>query len=328
MVDTPVAQPKSEAGTAASSAAAAAVAAVRQFNRFYTRVIGALDEGHLHSPFSLAEVRVLYEIAHRPAPGATSIARDLRLDAGYLSRVLRKLDERGLLTRSPSPTDGRQTLLALTELGAGTVADLEARASADVHALLASQNAAGQTRLLASMATIEQVLAGDAALPPSASYLLRPHRPGDMGWVVARHGALYADEYRWSMTFEALVARICADFIDNFDATREYCWIAERDGLNVGCVFLVRHTERDGVAKLRMLLVEPSARGLGIGQRLVDECTAFARRSGYHTISLWTNDILVGARQLYIAAGYRLVSEDRHHSFGHDLVGQYWELTL
>jgi DNA-binding MarR family transcriptional regulator/GNAT superfamily N-acetyltransferase len=317
-----------KADSASDAVLAPVVAAVRRFNRFYTRVIGALDEGHLHSAFSLAETRVLYEIAHRQSPGATGIARDLRLDAGYLSRVLRMLEERGLVSRRPSPTDGRQSLLALTAVGADTVADLEARASADVRALLASRTAPAQARLVASMSTIEQVLADNEASSPAAPYLLRPHRPGDMGWVVARNGALYADEYQWDMTFEALVARICADFIDNFDATREYCWIAERDGMNVGCVFIVRHPERAGVAKLRILLVEPSARGLGIGKRLVDECTAFARRTGYHTIALWTNDILVSARQLYLAAGYRLVSEDRHHSFGHDLVGQQWELTL
>lgn len=236
----------------------------------------ALDEGHLSSPFSLAEVRVLYEIAHRDLPNATDIGRDQRLDAGYLSRLLRTLEERGLVSRTPSPNDGRQSLLSLTAEGHATVSDLEARASADVATLLA-----------------------------------------------ARSG-----EYQRDITFEALVARIAADFIDHFDAAREYCWIAERDGVNVGCVFLVKHPERDGVDKLRMLLVEPTARGLGIGKRLVEECTQFARRSGYHTISLWTNDILIGARQIYQHLGYTLVSEERHHSFGHDLVGQYWELAL
>ena len=171
-------------------------------------------------------------------------------------------------------------------------------------------------------------MAAACVAAPPVPYILRPHRPGDMGWVIARHGVLYSEEYRWDMTFEALIARITADFIDHFDPTREYCWIAERDGANVGCVFVVRHPERAGVAKLRMLLVDPAARGLGIGQRLVDECTRFARRAAYHTISLWTNDILIGARRIYEAAGYQLVSAEAHHSFGHDLVGQYWELTL
>ena len=306
-----------------------AIAAIRRFNRFYTRVIGALDEGHLRSDFSLAEGRVLYEIAHRKRPTATEIGRDLRLDAGYLSRLLRALESRGLVARQPSPTDGRQSLLGLTESGVTAVADLESRAAADIVALLAPLTSVARAQLVASMRAIEGTLTDSGTTATVAPpYLLRPHRPGDMGWVVSRNGALYADEYQWDMTFEALVARITADFIDHFDPVREYCWIAERDEVNVGCVFVVRHPEREGVAKLRMLLVEPSARGLGIGKKLVDECTRFARRSGYHTISLWTNDILIGARRLYQAAGYRLVSEDRHHSFGHDLVGQYWELTL
>jgi DNA-binding MarR family transcriptional regulator/GNAT superfamily N-acetyltransferase len=304
------------------------VAAVRQFNRFYTRVVGALDEGHLHSPFSLAEVRVLYELAHRERPTATDIGRDLRLDAGYLSRLLRGLDERGLIERSPSPTDGRQTQLALTASGVATVADLEARASADVATLLAPHAPPRQQSLVAAMRTVESILAPETDASHGAPYLLRPHRPGDMGWVISRHGALYAQEYHWDITFEAMVARIAADFLDHFDPTCEQCWIAERDGLNVACVFVVKHPEREGTAKLRMLLVEPSARGLGIGKRLVQECTRFARQVGYHTITLWTNDILDGARRLYLAEGYHLVSEDRHHSFGHDLVGQYWEMSL
>lgn len=304
------------------------VAAVRGFSRFYTRVIGALDEGHLSSPFSLAEVRVLYEVAHRGLPSATDIGRDLRLDAGYLSRLLRTLEERGLVSRSPSPSDGRQSLISLTADGRTTVDDLETRANAAVANLLVTRTASECDRLVAGLRTVSEVLGETAVVPTQPPYLLRPHRPGDMGWVVARHGALYAEEYQWDITFEALVARIAADFIEHFDAAREYCWIAERDGVNVACVFLVKHPDRDGVAKLRMLLVEPDARGFGIGKRLVDECTRFARRSGYHTISLWTNDILVGARQIYQRAGYRLVSEDSHHSFGHDLVGQYWELTL
>ncbi|MBC7841493.1 MAG: MarR family transcriptional regulator [Gemmatimonadaceae bacterium] len=305
-----------------------AVAAVRGFSRFYTRVIGALDEGHLSSPFSLAEVRVLYEVAHRDLPYASDIGRDLRLDAGYLSRLLRTLEERGLVVRTPSPSDGRQSLIALTVVGRTTVDDLEARANAAVASLLATRTAAECARLSLALRSASVVLGDTAAANSQPPYLLRAHGPGDMGWVIARHGVLYADEYQWDSTFEALVARIAADFIDHFDAAREHCWIAERDGVNVGCVFLVKHPDRDGVAKLRMLLVEPEARGLGIGKRLVDECTRFARRSGYHTISLWTNDILVGARQIYQRAGYRLMSEDAHHSFGHDLVGQYWELAL
>ena len=228
------------------------IAAVRRFNRFYTRVIGALDEGHLSSPFSLAEVRVLYELAHRDLPNATDIGRDLRLDAGYLSRMLRTLEQRGLVARTPSLSDGRQSLLSLTAEGRTTVSDLEARASADVASLLAAHSASQRTRLVSALTTLHAVL-GDTSPPTSQPpYLLRPHRPGDIGWVIARHATLYAEEYQWDITFEALVARIAADFIDHFDAVREYCWIAERDGVNVGCVFLVKHPERDGVAKLRM----------------------------------------------------------------------------
>jgi DNA-binding MarR family transcriptional regulator/GNAT superfamily N-acetyltransferase len=318
----------STADPARDVAMASTIAAVRHFNRLYTRVIGALDEGHLHSEFPLAAVRVLYELAHRKRPNATDIARDLRLDAGYMSRLLRSLDARGLIARAQSPTDGRQTILTLTATGRETVAELEQRASVDVAALLAACSPAQQVRLVAALHTVEALLDTPAQSASAPPYLLRPHRSGDMGWVVARNGALYASEYQWDLTFEALVARITADFIDHFDAAREFCWIAEREGDNVGCVFLVKDPEREGVAKLRILLVEPSARGLGIGKRLVDECTRFARQAGYHTISLWTNDILVSARQLYLGAGYRLVREEPHHSFGQDLVGQFWELAL
>ncbi|MFL5578568.1 MAG: GNAT family N-acetyltransferase [Gemmatimonadaceae bacterium] len=316
------------------------VAAVRRFNRFYTRQIGVLDEGHLQSPYSLGEVRVLYELAHwaaagRGAPAAADVARELGLDAGYLSRLLRDFERRDFVERTPSPDDGRQSHLRLTAAGQAAFADLDARAHDDVAALLGALSDGEQRRLLGAMATVEAVLArtpgSDAALggghggPP---YLLRPPHAGDLGWVVARHGALYAAEYAWDERFEALVARIVADFVEHHEPKRERCWIAERDGENVGSVFLVRHRERPGVAKLRLLLVDPSARGLGIGGRLVDECTRFARHAGYHTITLWTNSVLTSARRIYEAAGYRLVEEAPHHSFGHDLVGQTWELTL
>ncbi|MES3035787.1 MAG: bifunctional helix-turn-helix transcriptional regulator/GNAT family N-acetyltransferase [Gemmatimonadota bacterium] len=312
-----------------AAASLADIDAVRRFNRVYTRLAGALDEGHLESPFSLAEVRVLYELAHREQPNASEIGRDLQLDAGYLSRLLRTLGERGLLTRTPSATDGRQSVLALTESGAGTFEDLQARARAAVATLLAPLSPADRATLLSAMRHIETLLApAPSAADTAPPYTLRAHRPGDMGWVLKRHGEIYAADYGWDLTFEALVARIAADFLDHFDPAREYCWIAERDGENVGCVFVVRHPERDGVAKLRMLLVEQSARGLGIGHRLVDECTQFARAAGYHTITLWTNDILHGARRIYEKAGYRLVREESHRSFGHDLVGQHWDLVL
>jgi len=322
------------------AAAGERIAAVRRFNRFYTRRIGVLDQGHLHSPFSLAEVRVLYELAYWPddagaAPAAAQIGRELGLDAGYLSRMLRTLERRGLVERTPSPSDGRQHHLRLTAAGRSTFADLDARASDDVVALLTPLDEQKQQRLLSAMRTVEAVLApapggqvaptrGDVAPP----YRLRPPRAGDLGWVVARHGALYAREYGWNERFEALVARIVADFVDHHDPERERCWIGERDGENVGSVFLVRHPDRPDVAKLRLLLVEPSARGLGVGRGLVDECTRFARHAGYRAITLWTNSVLVSARRIYEAAGYRLVDEAPHESFGHDLIGQTWELAL
>jgi DNA-binding MarR family transcriptional regulator/ribosomal protein S18 acetylase RimI-like enzyme len=318
------------------------VAAVRRFNRFYTRQIGVLDEGHLQSPYSLGEVRVLYELAHRAdaprgaEPTTTELARELGLDAGYLSRMLRGFERRGLVERTPSTRDGRQSHLRLTAAGEAAFAELDARARDDVAALLDALPDAAQQRLLGAMHTVEAVLApaprGGAAAGAAAAgappYLLRPPYAGDLGWVVARHGALYAAEYAWDDRFEALVARIVADYVEHREPARERCWIAERDGENVGSVLLVRHPERRGVAKLRLLLVEPRARGLGIGARLVDECARFARHAGYHTITLWTNSVLASARRIYEAAGYRLVDEAPHRQFGEGLVGQTWELTL
>jgi DNA-binding MarR family transcriptional regulator/GNAT superfamily N-acetyltransferase len=300
------------------------IAAVRRFTRFYTGRIGVLREGLHDSPFSLAQSRVLYELANRDAPTAAELARDLRLDAGYLSRILRAFRQRGLIVRTPSDKDGRQTHLALTPAGQQAFAPLDRGSRDEVAAMLARLADGGQARLTAAMRTIEQLLGerqDDA--PP---HLLRPHQPGDMGWVVSRHGALYAQEYNWDLEFEALVAEIVAAFIRNFDAKRERCWIAEIDGAPVGSVFLVKQSDK--VAKLRLLLVEPGARGLGIGARLVAECIRFARLTGYCTLTLWTNDVLVAARRIYEKAGFRLVEEEKHHSFGHDLVGQNWELGL
>ena len=307
-----------------------AVPAVRRFNRFYTRLVGALDEGHLHSSFSLAETRVLYELAHREASTPTTIAADLRLDPGYLSRILRGFERRGLVERGRSPTDARRTVLRLTPKGRTTFGDLNTRASSDVASILAPLADAQQRQLLGAMRTIETLLGGPSARAeqPQAPFVLRPHRPGDMGWVVHRQAVLYAQEYGWDETYEALIARIVADFIDHFDPKRERCWIAERESEVVGSVFLIKHPERPGVAKLRLLYVERAARGLGIGRRLVSECTHFARQTGYRTITLWTNSVLTSARKIYEAEGYRLVHEEPHHSFGHDLVGQTWELEL
>jgi DNA-binding MarR family transcriptional regulator/predicted GNAT family acetyltransferase len=306
--------------------AADLVAAVRRFNRFYTRRIGVLDEGHLHSPFSLTEVRVLYEIAHDPGSTATGLQRDLNLDAGYLSRLLSTLEQRGLVKRKRSPSDGRQSILALTARGRKTFAQLNDRAHEDVGGLITPLPERARQRLLDAMRTIESLLGGGPR--PSPPYLLRPHRAGDMGLVVHRQALLYSREYGWTDAYEALISRIVAEFLERFDAARERCWIAERDGEAVGSVFLIRHPEREGVAKLRLLYVDPSARGLGIGAHLVRECSTFARAAGYHTITLWTNSVLTAARRLYEAEGYRLVHEEPHHSFGKDLVGQTWELTL
>jgi DNA-binding MarR family transcriptional regulator/GNAT superfamily N-acetyltransferase len=296
---------------------------VRRFNRFYTRKIGVLREGLLESPFSLTEVRVLYELAHRPDATASAIASELDLDPGYLSRILRKFTVQKLVHRRPSPEDARQTLLSLSPKGWRVFNPLEERSTADVAAMLAKLPSAEQERLLRALQTVEGLLAPS---DKPAAYILRTHRPGDIGWVIERHGALYAREYGWTVEFEALVAEIAATFLRNYDAARERCWIAERDGVNLGSVFLVKET--DHLAKLRLLLVEPEARGLGIGRRLVAECVAFAREAGYRMMTLWTQSILTAARHLYEEAGFRLTQQKPHRSFGADLVGETWELDL
>jgi DNA-binding MarR family transcriptional regulator/GNAT superfamily N-acetyltransferase len=298
---------------------------VRAFNRFYTRRIGVLSERLLDSPFSLAEMRVLYELAHRERPTATDLARDLGLDAGYLSRILRRFEARRYVTRTPSPDDRRHSWLHLTAKGRGAFAPYEKRTSEAVGAMVGHLGDADQRHLVAAMGTITRLLDRDQPRR-AAPYLLRPHRPGDMGWVIQRHGELYAREWGYSTEFEALVARICADFLANFDAARERCWIAEKDGELVGSVFLVSKSKT--VAKLRLLLVEPQARGLGIGRRLIDECIRFARHAGYRTLTLWTQSELDAARRLYQQAGFRRVHQQPHHSFGKDLVAETWELKL
>jgi DNA-binding MarR family transcriptional regulator/GNAT superfamily N-acetyltransferase len=305
-----------------------AVAQVREFNRFYTRLVGALDEGHLHSSFSLAETRVLYEIANATGPIATELARDLQLDPAYLSRMLRGFERRGLVERIRSSTDARQNHLQLTPKGRSTFAELNTRASDAVAGVLAPLADPQQRQLLDSMRTIESLLRGRVTSQTPTPFVLRPHRPGDMGWVVHRQAVLYAQEYGWDETYEALISRIVADFVDCFDPKRERCWIAERNGEIVGSVFLIKHPERTGVAQLRLLYVERDTRGLGIGRRLVRECTEFARQTGYKTITLWTNSVLTSARKIYQAEGYQLAAEKPHQSFGHDLVGQTWELEL
>jgi DNA-binding MarR family transcriptional regulator/N-acetylglutamate synthase-like GNAT family acetyltransferase len=300
------------------------VAAVRRFNRFYTRRIGVLQKGLLQSPFSLAEARVLYELAQRDQPTAAELGKELGLDAGYLSRMLHGFQRRGLIAKRRSATDGRQSHMALTADGRAAFDLLDAAARDQIGALLGELPAGGRSRLLQAMRTIETLLG--AASDPRVPYILRSHQPGDLGWIVHRHGALYAEEYGFDEEFEALVAEIVARFGRGHDVRRERCWIAERDGASVGSVLLVRQS--DEVAKLRLLLVEPAARGLGIGRHLVEECERFARRAGYRRITLWTNSVLGAARRVYEKAGYRLVHQEAHHSFGQDLIGETWELAL
>ncbi|SRR6266542_675919 len=300
------------------------VAAVRRFNRFYTRQIGLLQEGYLKSPFSLSEVRVLYELAHQEKPTAAELSRDLGLDAGYLSRVLRGFEKRRLISRTRSQADGRQSHLTLTARGQAAFAPLERRSHQEIGEIVTALPAPEQIRLVEAMHVIQSIL----GVQPERKvpYMLRPHQPGDMGWVVHRHGVLYGQEYGWDERFEALVAEIVATFIHTYDAKNERCWIAEKDGEIVGSVFLVKQSKT--VAKLRLLLVEPKARGLGIGRRLVEECIRFARQAGYRKMRLWTNSILRAARRIYEETGFRMVHQERHKSFGHDLVGETWEREL
>jgi len=300
------------------------VDAVRSFNRFYTKQIGVLHEGLLGSPYSLTEVRVLYELANRRQPTAAELGRELGLDPGYLSRILQNFARRGLVAKTRSTADGRQSLLSLTARGRKAFAPLDARSHDEVAAVLARLSAAEQRRLIEAMRAIQALLGGRAE--PRVPYLLRTHWPGDMGWIVHRHGSLYAEEYGWDETFEALVAEIAAKFIRTFDPKRERCWIAEREEEIVGSVFLVRKSPT--VGQLRLMYVEPKARGLGIGSRLVEECLRFARQVGYRKVVLWTNSVLLAARHIYAKAGFRLIHSEPHRSFGHDLVGETWELTL
>ena len=300
------------------------VEAVRRFSRFYTRQVGVLHEGYNGSEFSLTEARIIYELAHREAATASDLAKSLGLDPGYLSRILKAFLERGLIQRQASDTDARQYVLSLTESGQQRFAALNARSRSDMGRMLGALTPRQQQRLIVAMNEIESLLSAEPER--GAAYILRPQQPGDIGWAVQRHGELYAREYGFDETFEALAAEIGAKFLKEFDPKKERAWIAEKDGENVGCVFLVKQS--DEVAKLRMLLVEPKARGLGIGKRLVEECIRFARHKGYKKMTLWTNDILVAACRLYQELGFKLVAEERHHSFGHHLVGQTWELDL
>ena len=300
------------------------ISAVRHFNRFFTRQIGVLREGLLHTPYSLTEARILFELAQHDHRVATDLCRELGLDAGYLSRILARLEQQGLVEKARSEHDGRQRLLRLTAQGREAFAILDQRSRDEVVEMLTDINEEDQQRLLKAMQTIQNIL--DKGFKFSEPFVLRTHEPGDMGWVTYRHGVLYAQEYKWDEHFEALVAQIVSDFIKNYNPARERCWIAEMDGEIVGSVFVVQNS--DTVAQLRLLLVEPKARGLGLGTRLVQECIRFARRRSYQKLILWTNSVLVEARHVYQKLGFALVAEEEHHSFGHDLVGETWELLL
>jgi len=303
----------------------ARIAAVRRFSRFYTRQLGLLQESLVHTRFSLTEARVLYELAHRDPTTATALAADLDLDHGYLSRILRRFGETGLLSKKRIANDGRQNLIAITAKGRKAFAPLNKGSHDQVAELLGRLSPSEQQRVVSAMATVESLLQPSAAEKPPL-LLLREHRPGDMGWVTSAHGALYAQEYGWDISFEALVAKIAAEFIEKFDSRRERCWIAELDGAPAGSVFVVRKTDK--IAKLRLLIVDPRARGLGLGKRLVDECLRFAKDAGYSSMTLWTQSILTAARGIYERAGFRLVAEEPHHSFGVDLIGETWERDL
>lgn len=299
------------------------ISAVRAFNRFYTRQLGVLGQRLLQSPFSLSEARVLYELAHRDGLAAREIGTELDLDPGYLSRIVQKFSDDGLITRKPLAADRRQYQLSLTAKGRQAFAKLDRSSHEDVAKMLHPLSEADRRRLTATMATIEGLLGSARA---ATAPVLREPWPGDMGWVVQSHGARYASEYGFDSSFEALVAEIAAKFLNSFDASRERCWIAEIDGAPVGSVFLVRHD--DEIAKLRLLLVEPSGRGHGVGRRLVGECIAFARACGYRKITLWTQSILTAARKIYQDAGFVLVASEPHRSFGQSLIGETWEMKL
>jgi len=314
------------AQTTANAGLTADIAAFRGFNRFYTRFIGTVTERFLHTRYSLAEGRVLYELATRNQPRAKEVAEALGMDAGYLSRILSKLEESGLVTRRTSNTDSRAADLLLSAKGRAAFRMLNERSEEQARSILAEMAGTRRAQLVDAMQTIERAVQNGNGEQPG--YTLRTHRPGDMGMVVALEGAGYAEQFGWDETFEALVARIVADFLANFDAQRERCWVAEVEGRHAGHIFLVKHPEQPGVAKLRLLYVDPAARGLGLGRALVDECVRFAREAGYRRITLWTQSILKAAHRIYQEAGFQLVREEQHRSFGHDLVGQTWEMEL
>lgn len=305
-------------------AAKADIETVRRFNRLYTRQIGVLNKGFLESPYSLTEVRILFELRYHAPVTATALRQQLGLDAGYLSRIIRHFSGQGLLSKESVAGDGRQTSLGLSDKGRRTFAAIEARQREAVAAMLKPLSAGERSQLFKSMRSLETLLGERDA--PKVPYVIRPPQPGDIGWITHRQGVLYNQEYGWDEQFEALIAEIAATFFQSFDPKRERCWIAEREGEVIGSVFCVKDSKT--IARLRLLYVEPSARGLGVGSRLVEECVAFARRAGYRKVTLWTNSVLHSARHIYERAGFRKVSEEAHHSYGHDLVSQTWDLKL
>ncbi len=305
-------------------AGAEEIEAVRAFGRFYTAFLGVLNEGLLDSPFSTTESRIIYELARGGVSDSGALGTRLGLDSGYLSRLLSRLEAARIIARSPSPEDGRVKLLSLTADGVEAFEVLDRASTAQVDRVFAGLSRSERHQLVDAMTTVRSLLGDDVPEPPS--FRLRAHEPGDLGWVVQRHGVLYAAEYQWGQAFEGLVAEIVGTIALNFDPARERCWIAEREGERVGSVFLVSKSEH--VAQLRLLLVEPAARGLGIGRRLVSECSRFARGAGYRSVVLWTMSVLESARRLYEAEGYRLTNEEPHTDFGHDLTSQMWELQL
>ncbi|WP_307648498.1 bifunctional helix-turn-helix transcriptional regulator/GNAT family N-acetyltransferase [Variovorax boronicumulans] len=303
----------------------AAIKAIRQFNRFYTRQIGALDP-YLGSEMSLTDVRVLYELAHRETAVASEIGRDLGLDAGYMSRILRRFESEGWLTREPHTRDARQSVLHLTEAGHAAFAPLQQKSRDEAAALLAPLAPAQRNQLVQAMGTMQSLLDPAAAPAKPQAAILRDPAPGDIGWVVQQHGEIYAREYGWDSSFEALVAQIAGEFLLKFQPEWERCWIAELNGERMGSIFVVRKSA--SVAQLRLLILSPAARGLGLGGKLVDECIAFARRKGYKKMVLWTNSDLVAARAIYAKRGFQLTKSEPHESYGKQLVGETWEMKL
>jgi len=302
------------------------IAAVRRFNRFYTKKIGVLSDAFLNTPYSLTEARVIYALAHRDGATATWLCDELGLDAGYLSRILRGFEQRKLILRSTAPHDARQTLISLTPAGRDAYEPLDRASQSDIGNLLGPLGETDQERLVGAMHTVSTLLGDPDVIPIKHAFILRSHRPGDMGWVTQRHGALYTEEYGLNERMEAYVAEVVAKFLREYDPAREYCWIAELEGNPIGSVFLVKESEE--VARLRLLIVEPKARGLGVGRRLVEECVRFARQAGYREITLWTHSILSAARRIYAATGFELVETEEHDEFGPTLIGETWALRL